>query len=217
MPGDRDIRVLASDDHCLLRSALCELLDMAPGITVVGQADDGPSTVALATALRPDLVLLDVEMPGSGPHATLGELLRAVPGVRVVVLTMHSDRALVDSLLAAGAAGFVHKGVDQDALVAAMRSVMTGGRVTCLQGAGAGSASPVEEPSGLLTAREREVLECVAKAMSNRQIGRRLAITEGTVKRHLRNIFGKLGATSRLDAVNKGLGRGPAELRRTAG
>ncbi|MFH8345221.1 response regulator [Streptomyces sp. NPDC018045] len=208
MSGDRDIRVLASDDHGLLRSALCELLDLAPGMTVVGQADDGPSAVALAAALRPDLVLLDVEMPGPGPHATLGELLRAVPGVRVVMLTMHSDRKLVDSLLAAGAAGFVHKGVDQDALVAAMRSVMTGGTVICLQGTGAGPVALAEEPAGPLTAREREVLECVAQAMSNRQIGRRLDITEGTVKRHLRNIFAKVGATSRLDAVNKGLGRG---------
>uniref|UniRef100_A0AAU2V0K3 Response regulator transcription factor n=1 Tax=Streptomyces sp. NBC_00003 TaxID=2903608 RepID=A0AAU2V0K3_9ACTN len=212
MPGDRDIRVLSADDHSLLRSALCELLDLAPGVTVVGQADDGPSAVALAAALRPDLVLLDVEMPGPGPHATLSKLLRAVPGVRVVMLTMHSDRKLVESLLAAGAAGFVHKGVDQDALVTAMRGVMAGGTVTYVQGAGAGPAPAVfaEEPAGsLLTAREREVLECVAKAMSNRQIGRRLAITEGTVKRHLRNIFGKVGATSRLDAVNKGLGRGP--------
>ncbi|MCX5398094.1 response regulator transcription factor [Streptomyces sp. NBC_00102] len=199
-----DIRVLAVDDHRLLREALCDLLEMYEGLTVVAQADDGPSGVRMAGLHRPDLVLLDVEMPGPGPLANLRGIRQAAPEARIIMLTMHDDRRLIDSLLSAGAVGYLHKEADRNVLVAAIRSAMAGGRTMFLPRTANGSRPEREPaPADTLTLRERELMELVAQGLSNRQIGTRLGITEGTVKRHLRNIFDKLGATSRLDAVNR--------------
>ncbi|MEU8627375.1 response regulator transcription factor [Streptomyces sp. NPDC048669] len=199
-----DIRVLAVDDHRLLREALCDLLEMYEGLTVVAQADDGPSGVRMAGLHRPDLVLLDVEMPGPGPLANLRGVRQAAPEARIIMLTMHDNRQLIDSLLSAGAVGYLHKEADREVLVAAIRSAMAGGTTMFLPRTPSGSGPEREPaPADTLTLRERELMELVAQGLSNRQIGTRLGITEGTVKRHLRNIFDKLGATSRLDAVNR--------------
>lgn len=195
--GRREIRILAADDHSLLRGALCELLDLHDGLTVVAQAGDGPSAVALAAEHQPDIVLLDVEMPGPGPLQTVRALRERAPQARIVVLTMHDDARLIESLLKAGTSAYLHKEVDREILVSAIRSAMAGGKTTFLP-------RPVA-PSGPhpLTDRERELMSLVAEGLSNRQIGTRLGIAEGTVKRHLRNVFDKLGAASRLDAVNR--------------
>lgn len=199
-----DIRVLAVDDHRLLREALCDLLDMYDGLTVVAQADDGPSGVRMAGLHRPDVVLLDVEMPGAGPLANLRGVRQAAPEARVIVLTMHDDRRLIDSLLSAGAVGYLHKEADREVLVSAIRSAVSGGTTMFLPRTPSGPGPErAPSPADALTLRERELMELVAQGLSNRQIGSRLGITEGTVKRHLRNIFDKLGATSRLDAVNR--------------
>ncbi|MFF8433113.1 response regulator [Streptomyces bacillaris] len=204
-PGG-DIRVLAVDDHRLLREALCELLELYDGLTVVAQADDGPGGVRMAGLHRPDVVLLDVEMPGPGPLANLRAIQQAAPDAKVIVLTMHDNRRLIDSMLSAGAVGYLHKEAEREVLVAAIRSAMAGGTTMFLprtsNGPGPGSAQE-PDPAASLTLRERELMELVAQGLSNRQIGTRLGITEGTVKRHLRNIFDKLGASSRLDAVNR--------------
>ncbi|MFF9144219.1 response regulator [Streptomyces sp. NPDC055051] len=200
------VRILAADDHTLLRSALCTMLGKEPDLEVVGQAVDGPTTVRLASRLQPDVVLLDLEMPGPGPQATLRALRAVAPGARVVVLTMHDDGDLVQALLADGAAGYLHKSASRDMLLSAIHSTVAGGTTVFTPWRPAVPPRPADAPEPpVLTSREREVLECVAEAMSNRQIGRRLGITEGTVKRHLRNIFAKLEATTRLDAVNKAL------------
>ncbi|TRV80411.1 response regulator transcription factor [Streptomyces sp. 130] len=200
----RDIRVLAVDDHRLLREALCELLEMYEGLTVVAQADDGPGGVRMAGLHRPDLVLLDVEMPGPGPLANLRGIRQAAPEARVIILTMHDNRQLIDALLSAGAVGYLHKEADREVLVSAIRSAMSGGTTMFLPRK-QNPSGPEREPAaaGTLTLREQELMELVAQGLSNRQIGSRLGITEGTVKRHLRNIFDKLGASSRLDAVNR--------------
>ncbi|MBL1285313.1 response regulator transcription factor [Streptomyces sp. For3] len=199
-----DIRVLAVDDHRLLREALCELLEMYEGLTVVAQADDGPSGVRMAGLHRPDVVLLDVEMPGPGPLANLRGVRQAAPEARIIMLTMHGNRQLIDSLLSAGAVGYLHKEADREVLVSAIRSAMAGGTTMFLPRTPSGSGPERgPAPADTLTLRERELMELVAQGLSNRQIGSRLGITEGTVKRHLRNIFDKLGATSRLDAVNR--------------
>ncbi|MFJ7912905.1 response regulator [Kitasatospora sp. NPDC096204] len=204
--SDSQVRVLAADDHVLLRTALCNLLTREPDITVVGEAGDGPMAVHQAIQLQPDVILLDLEMPGPGPIETVRQLKTAVPDSRIVVLTMHDDDDLVHSLLSEGAFGYLHKSATREVLLAAVRSAVAGG--TTLFTPQRPSARPprptaAPEPQNVLTSRELEVLTCVAEAMSNRQIGRRLGITEGTVKRHLRNIFTKLEATTRLDAVNK--------------
>ncbi|MFI8939123.1 response regulator [Streptomyces syringium] len=204
-PVGGDIRILAVDDHRLLREALCELLELYEGLTVVAQADDGPGGVRMAGLHRPDVVLLDVEMPGPGPLANLRGIRQAAPDARIIMLTMHDDRRLIDSLLSAGAMGYLHKETDREVLVAAIRSAMAGGTMMFLpRTSGSGPDRDREpDPADALTLRERELMELVAQGLSNRQIGSRLGITEGTVKRHLRNIFDKLGATSRLDAVNR--------------
>ncbi|MFC9329477.1 response regulator [Kitasatospora sp. NPDC057015] len=206
--SDTQIRLLVADDHVLLRTALCNLLAWEPDITIVGEAGDGPMTVRQAVELRPDVILLDLEMPGPGPLETVRQLTAAVPGTRVVVLTMHDDDEMVHALLAEGALGYLHKSATREVLVAAVRSAVAGGTTLFTpQRPTARPPRPVERPEvqNVLTSRELEVLECVAEAMSNRKIGRQLGITEGTVKRHLRNIFAKLEATTRLDAVNKAL------------
>ncbi|GAA3486450.1 response regulator transcription factor [Streptomyces cremeus] len=200
--GSETIRILAVDDHRLMRQALSELLDLYHGLTVVAQANDGETAVELAALHRPDVVLLDVEMPGPGPMANLRNIRRAAPGTRVVFLTMHDDPRLIEALLAAGAASYLHKEVDREILVSAIRSAMAGGTTTFLPRPTA--PGPGHQPAPPpLTPRERELMELVAQGLSNRQIGSRLGITEGTVKRHLRNVFEKLGASSRLDAVNR--------------
>ncbi|MBT3077196.1 MULTISPECIES: response regulator transcription factor [Streptomyces] len=199
-----DIRVLAVDDHRLLREALCELLELYDGLTVVAQADDGPGGVRMAGLHRPDVVLLDVEMPGPGPLANLRAVQQAAPDAKVIVLTMHDNRRLIDSMLSAGAVGYLHKEAEREVLVAAIRSAVAGGTTMFLPRTSNGPGPEQEpDPAASLTLRERELMELVAQGLSNRQIGTRLGITEGTVKRHLRNIFDKLGATSRLDAVNR--------------
>ncbi|MEU1288835.1 response regulator transcription factor [Kitasatospora sp. NPDC005856] len=204
---ETQVRVLAADDHVLLRTALCNLLTRESDITVVGEAGDGPMTVQQAIELRPDVILLDLEMPGPGPIETVRQLRTAVPDTRVVVLTMHDDGDLVHALLSEGAFGYLHKSATREVLLAAVRSAVAGGTTlfTPQRTTAPRPPLPADQPDAqnLLTSRELEVLTCVAEAMSNRQIGRRLGITEGTVKRHLRNIFAKLEATTRLDAVNK--------------
>ncbi|MFJ6465813.1 response regulator [Streptomyces sp. NPDC091387] len=205
--SDAPIRILAADDHTLLRSALCTMLAKESDLAIVGQAVDGPSTVRLASDIQPDVILLDLEMPGPGPLATLRQIRALAPGARVVVLTMHDDNDLIQSLLAEGAFGYLHKSASREMLLSAIHSTVAGGTTvfTSQRPATRADVRVSPEPPISLTSREREVLECVAEALSNRQIGRRLGITEGTVKRHLRNIFAKLEASTRLDAVNKAL------------
>ncbi|AOS65593.1 response regulator [Actinoalloteichus hymeniacidonis] len=199
------IRILLVDDHTLLREAVRDVLLTEDDFTVVGEAGDGATAVGLAATTKPHVVLLDVEMPRSKPLETVERLLQVAPKARVIVLSMYDDPQLVREMLGLGIAGYLHKSIGQRDLINAIRSAGTGeGQVTvsvsrealALSGANA-------EVSGPLSSREIEVLALVSEAMSNRQIAGKLSITEGTVKRHLRNIFAKLGAMSRIDAVNK--------------
>ncbi|MGX1670452.1 response regulator [Streptomyces sp. NPDC055400] len=231
-PSAKRIRILAADDHTMLREVLCSMLQREPDLTVVAQASDGPETVRLIEETQPDVILLDLEMPGPGISATLHEINAVLPSARVIVVSMHDDSPLVQSLIGEGAVGFVHKCAPYEFLLTAVRSAMSGGKVVYIPQGAPPVASPLppagvlpepqaylEEPrprdeggateaGGALTPREQEVLLCVAEAMSNRQIGRRLGIAEATVKRHLRSTFAKLDANSRLDAVNKGIAMG---------
>ncbi|MFD6530645.1 response regulator [Streptomyces sp. NPDC060184] len=203
------VRILAADDHRLLREALCDMLRQEAGFTVVAQAGDGPSTVNEAARTRPDVILLDAEMPGCGPVATVRALRAQRPCSKIIVLTMHEPRGLVSDMLTAGAHAYLHKSVSRTVLVSTIhRQLHTGGTAPSA-GSPRPAAAPEESP---LTTREDEVMALVAQALSNRQIGKRLGITEGTVKRHLRNVFAKLGVNSRIEAVNAlfGMHPGPA-------
>lgn len=199
------ISVVVIDDHTILRDALSEILDRERDIEVVAEAADGATGVAEVTRLRPDVVILDVEIPGEDVMTTVTRLRDGSPESRLLILTMHRDMNLVQSMVEFGVAGFLHKSAKREALLSAIRTARDDSEVVIHL-----SWQADTRPNGahrradrVLTARELEVVERVARAMSNRQIATELAITEGTVKRHLRNIFDKLVATSRLDMVNR--------------
>ncbi|MBC2879048.1 MULTISPECIES: response regulator [Streptomyces] len=201
----RPVRILLADDHTLFREGVAEILAASPGLEVVGEAHDGKGACDKAAELRPDVVLLDVEMPGQGVRETLAQLRAVAPGCRVVVLTMHDDVALARELLGLGAGAYLVKGSTRHELIAAIHSVQVerGPGHVILSVSRQGLDRLDRAPGESLSAREREVLALTAEALSNAQIARRLSIAEGTVKRHLRSIYGKLGAVSRMDAVNK--------------
>jgi DNA-binding NarL/FixJ family response regulator len=171
---------------------------------VVGQAEDSATTVALAAKEQPDVVLLDVEIPGGEVTTTVSQIRNCSPSSRVIILSMYEGPQLVQALVAVGIRGYLLKNVHWQELVVAIRAVCTDSDRIIL-GVSPQSLRYVNQESspGMLSTREREVLELVAQALSNSQIASRLCITEATVKRHLRNIFVKLGAVSRIDAVNK--------------
>ena len=210
------IRILLADDHTLLREALRDALTTDPGLAVVAEAGDGEAAVRLARTHRPQVVLLDVEMPGHHAPTTVEQLLRHCPGIRVIIVSMSDEPQTVRELLAAGASCYLHKSVSLPTLISAVRAVVRQepqDRSVLLSVPREALAAEPARPAapGVLSAREEEVLALVAEALSNRQISSRLGITEGTVKRHLRNIFGKLDAVSRIDAVNKAAAAGPRD------
>jgi DNA-binding NarL/FixJ family response regulator len=196
------IRVLVVDDHPVVRQGLRTFLDLQPDITVVGEAADGVSAVDIAEALRPDVVLLDLRMPGAdGTDALVGLRERGIPA-RVLVVTSFTEPAAVLPAVRAGAAGYVYKDVDPPALAAAIRAVHAGHvllhpDVARLLATG----DRRDPPTAQLTTREREVLAELARGRSNREIARTLAVSEKTVKTHVSAILAKLGAQDRTQAA----------------
>lgn len=206
MPADDRTRVLIVDDHMLVREGLRRILQAQDDMDVVGEAGDSAAAVAAAARERPDVVLLDVEIPGGEAGATVRKLRGASPESRVIILSMHEGPVLVQELLAAGIRGYLLKSIHWQELVLAIRTVhLDPDRVVLgVSGQSLRSASQgAGEGAMALSAREREVLGLVGEALSNGQIASRLSLKEATVKRHLRNVFVKLGAVSRIDAVNK--------------
>ncbi|MFD8824121.1 response regulator [Streptomyces sp. NPDC059605] len=202
------VRVLVADDHAAVRSGLVLVLGRADGIEVVGEAADGNAAVRMARELRPDVVLMDIRMPGGGIEAT--RVLVSEGVCQVLVLTTFDLDEYVYAALRAGAAGFLIKSVEALRLVEAVRLVARGDGVLAPQitrrviSRFAGSAAPVQpRPEGLeqLTDRERDVFECLGEGLSNQQIARRLYIGETTVKSHVSHILAKLGLRSRVQAA----------------
>jgi DNA-binding NarL/FixJ family response regulator len=201
---DDRITILLVDDHALVREGLRELFETQQDMRVVGEADDSDSTVALAAAEQPDIILLDVEIPGGDVTTTVNRIRECSPSSRVIILSMYEGPQLVQALLAVGIRGYLLKNIHWPELVAAIRAVRGDSSRIALgvSRESLGYIQPGPSPAAL-SGRELEVLDLVAQALSNGQIASRLQLTEATVKRHLRNIFVKLGAVSRLDAVNK--------------
>ncbi|MGH3934065.1 MAG: response regulator, partial [Pseudonocardiaceae bacterium] len=197
------------DDHTLFREGLAELLASDTIFDVVAQGSNSADALALVAQHRPDVVLVDVEMPGPGARETVSRLRQEHPGTQVIVLTMHDKPELVVELLDQGAAAYLVKTIARQELIAAVRSVVTS-RGSILLSVSRRTINQLDKPHSKvrLSARELEVLELTALAMSNAQIGRHLVITEGTVKRHLTNIYAKLGAVSRVDAIRKATAAG---------
>jgi DNA-binding NarL/FixJ family response regulator len=199
------IRVLIADDHPVVRQGLQVLLSVTDDIEVVGEAADGGQAVAMAAELNPDVILLDLKLPVMDGIAVLRELRDTGGGVRALVLTSAPDRTLVSLAVQAGAAGFLYKDVDPDALVRAIRSVHDGHTLLAPDAAGSllrsGAAAPAVQGIGALTAREREVLAQIADGRSNREIARLLRVSEKTVKTHVSSVLAKLGVADRTQAA----------------
>jgi DNA-binding NarL/FixJ family response regulator len=205
--------VLIADDHPIVRQGLRTFLGVQPDVAVVGEAADGATALDLVESLRPDVLLLDLKMPVLDGLSALAEpRLREARETRVIVLTSVSDREDVGPAMRAGAAGFLYKDVDPDALVQAIRAVHGGQVLLAPEAASAMLSAPPEAPAepGGLTDRERQVLRLIASGRSNREIARELRVTEKTVKTHVSNVLLKLGVQDRtqaaLYAVRHGLG-----------
>ena len=201
------LRVVIADDHDLFRDGLVRILSGAENLSVVGEAATGDDAVAMTLSLLPDVLLLDVEMPGIPVLSTVTRLSLEAPLTRIVVVTMHRDRVLAGQLMAAGAAAFISKAASAADLMTALGQTRS---------APLRSEGPVRRHSAStrLSAREREVLRLIAAGHTNALIGERLSIAVGTVKRHNSHIFAKLGARSRTDAVRRArtLGELPTHL-----
>jgi DNA-binding NarL/FixJ family response regulator len=204
--GDRPIRVLIVDDHPAVRRGLRAFLELAGGLEVTGEAADGPAALELVANGKPDVVLLDMMLPGMDGVEVLHVLRRRELPARVLVVTSFTDRSRLVPAIRAGARGYLSKDVDPAALVAAVRSVAAGHLLLEPEAAGALAGESV------LTAREREVLALLADGRSNREIAGALVVAEKTVKTHVSSILLKLGLADRtqaaLYAVRSGLGLG---------
>ncbi len=206
------IKVLVADDHPMLREGLVAVLDTQPDFEVVGEAGGGREAVRLARRLEPDVILLDLEMPGVDGVAVLEELRDAGSAVRAVVFTAYDTDERILGALRAGARGYLLKGASRQEIFDAVRTVHAGG--SPLQPVVTGRLlarmrDPAPEP---LTPREREVLDLLAGGLSNREISGRLFITERTVKFHVSAILEKLGAANRTEAVTLAAQRGLVRL-----
>ena len=201
------IRVLVVDDHELLRAGLVTVLASDPAIEVVAQAPDGPTAVSLAMELRPDVVLMDVEMPGGDGITAIAQLRERAPSIRCLVLTMFDLDDYVVEALRAGAAGFLLKTTDPAVLTASVRSCAAGettlGPSVIARLVDSYVAHPSIPAPGIdqLTHRELDVLRSMAKGLSNAEIADELFLAETTVKTHVARILAKLGVRDRVQAV----------------
>jgi two-component system, NarL family, response regulator LiaR len=197
------IRLLIVDDHSVVREGLRAFLRLQEGIEVVGEAASADEAVSVAARASPDVVLLDLVMPEGDGIVAIRRLLELAPGIRVLVLTSFADDAQIFAAIAAGAAGYLLKDVDPQALADGIRDVHAGrpalhASVAARLMRRSGSPRPTSDD---LTARERDVLRLVVEGLANKQIAQRLGIGEKTIKTHVSRVLAKLGVTDRTQAA----------------
>jgi DNA-binding NarL/FixJ family response regulator len=208
----RPIRLLIADDHPVVRDGLRAMLATQPDMELIGEAATGTEAVAQARALGPDVVLMDLQMPDLEGPAAIATLREQAPEVRVLVLTTYGTDADITRAVDAGATGYLLKDAPREQLFGAIRAAAEGESVlspsvaTRVLGR---MRAPAEEA---LSPRELEILQAVARGLSNNDIGRRLYVSEATVKTHLLRVFGKLGVDDRTAAVTVALERGIIRL-----
>ena len=196
------IRVVIADDHGVLRDGLTRVIDAQPDLEVVGAAAHGEEAVRVCLAVRPDVVLMDLEMPVLDGIEATRRLAAEAPDTSVLVLTSFSDRRRITGALDAGAVGYLLKDAPAEEVVRGIRAAAAGG--SPLDPRAARSlleAKAAPDPLDALSAREREVLGLLLEGLPNKLIARRLEISEKTVKTHLTNVFRALGVTDRVQAV----------------
>lgn len=202
------IRILVTDDHFIVREGLRLILETADNLEIVGEAADGAECLRLVPDLAPDVVLMDLQMPGMDGISAIGHLRRDYPDLAVVILTTFNEDALMLQGLRAGARGYLLKDTDRQTLVDTITAAARGetllkpeilSRVLALQETPVAPVAPWEDSS--LTNREQEVLRATASGERNKEIAHKLGISERTVKAHLSSIYSKLGVDSRAAAV----------------
>ena len=207
-----DLRILLADDHTVVREGLRALIQAEPDLTLVGEAGDGEAAYREALRLRPDVVVMDVSMPGVGGAEATGRLRQACPEIRVVALTAHADGGYVRRLLEAGVSGYVLKRAAAHVLIEAIHTVAAGGMYLDPSVAGRVVEGYVRPPraeaTSELSPREEDVLRILAQGYSNKEIGARLEISIKTVETYKARAMEKLGLGSRVDLVRYALQRG---------
>jgi DNA-binding NarL/FixJ family response regulator len=212
MPDPAPIRVLLVDDHAMVRRGMRDFLELHDDIEIVGEAVDGGDAIEKAGALRPDIVVMDLMMPGIDGIEATARIRADLPEVEVIALTSFVEEARVLAAIEAGAAGFLLKDAEADELAAAIRAAAAGevhldpaiaGIVARRMRAGHADTAAGQHIDGIssLTQRERDVLACVAQGLPNRAIADRLGITERTARTHVSNILAKRGLASRTQAA----------------
>ena len=214
------IRVVIADDHPMMRDGLRALVSSLPDVTIVGEAADGAAARREAQLTRPDVVVMDLHMPGTNGVEATRAIRQAVPTARVLVLTMFEDDDSVFAAMRAGASGYRIKGAQQDEIVRAIRSVGAGEAIfgptvarRIIDFFSSTIPAAAAEPFPELTAREREVLDLIATGRTNAAIARHLVISPKTVSNHISAIFAKLQVADRAEAIVRarqaGLGNAP--------
>jgi DNA-binding NarL/FixJ family response regulator len=210
-----DLRVVLADDHEVVRTGLRALVDACPGMKVVGEAGNGVEAIARAKELKPDVLVMDLSMPEMDGATATDRIRHECPGVKVIALTAHDDRAHLTRLLQAGAVGYVLKRGAADELVRAIRTVAAGGTYVdpilagqLLRRSAYPFGAEVSEAADPLSDREEEVLREIAWGRSNKEIAERLGISTKTVETYKTRITDKLGLKSRTDMIRYALQRG---------
>jgi two-component system, NarL family, response regulator LiaR len=201
------IKILLVDDHTVVRSGLSKFLMVNKDFKLVGEASDGAEAVQMVSLHKPDVVLMDLMMPGVDGITATHEIHQKYPKVKVIALTSFAEQNMVQGALQAGAISYLQKNVSAKELGIAIRSAYEG-KMTLSPEAAQVLANSVAQPQiagEQLTERERDVLKCIAEGLSNNEIAEKLVISIGTVKFHVSNVFHKLGVDSRVEAVKLAL------------
>lgn len=203
MSGQDPIRVMIVDDHAVVRSGLTAFLMACDGLELVGEAGSGSEAVSLCPKVQPDVVLMDLVMPGMDGAAATQEIRKICPCTQVIILTSFKEQNLVEDALQAGAIGYLLKSVSVDELAAAIRSAVAGRPTLSPEATQAliSAAKHSAEPQYDLTPREKEILALMAEGLNNPEIADKIVVSRSTVKFHVSSILTKLGVDSRTEAV----------------
>ncbi len=206
MTDEKNIRVMIVDDHSVVRSGLGKFLMVSPGLELVAEAENGEEALQLCGLYQPDVVLMDLMMPGMDGVTTTRQLRQRYPNIKVIALTSFREENLVQGALQAGAIGYLLKNVTAADLARAIRAAKAGKMTLSSEATEVLAQSVIRTtPGNELSDREREVLCLMTKGLNNNEIAEKLFISLGTVKFHISNIFMKLGVQSRVEAVTLAL------------